>query len=60
MALVDAANLDPLSNLASPYNLFDLKKKNFFVLNKREKGFASYEQSHHLLHAKGAVNSGLM
>lgn len=52
-----AANLAPFAKLVSSYNLFDSAKERFFVLRKRQQGFAPCEQSHHLFHGMGAVNN---
>lgn len=42
-ALAKTANLAPLANLVSLYVLFDLEKKQYIVLSKREQGVAPRE-----------------
>lgn len=56
-ALAEAANLAPLKKLVSPSILFDLEKKQFLVLRKKEQRFSTREQSQHLLLGKGAVKN---
>lgn len=48
----------PLAIMVSPYILYNLEKKRFFLLCKWYHEFAPREQSHHLLHGRGAVNNG--
>lgn len=43
--------------LVSPYVLFDLKKKTFFVLSKQDQVWVSREQSLHLLYDKDDINN---
>lgn len=56
-ALAETANLTPIANQLSVFNLLDFERKQFFLSSKWEQGFASREQSHHRLQRKDPVNN---